>query len=110
MSVQMHIVKIQTTCAAVPGLTNGMMIMELITIRNSDLRNNTGEDYLYTQDRHGYIQESVYNFTWDWFNSMYTSIRLTYGPGDYSYMDNISMGGNRLNCLLDGQPVYFVGK
>lgn len=72
--------------------------------------NNTGEDYLYTQDRHGYIQESMYNFTWDWFNSMYTSIRLTYGPGDYSYMDNISMGGNRLNCLLDGQPVYFIGK
>ena len=28
--------EIQTTCAAVPGLTNGMMIMGLIIIRNSD--------------------------------------------------------------------------
>ena len=69
-------------------------------------------DYLciFTQDRYGYIQESRYTFVWDWYNSIYTSIRMKYGTRDYSYMENISIGGNRLNCLLDGEPVYFEGK
>jgi len=25
-------------------------------------------------------------------------------------MENIAMGGNQLNCLLDGYPAYFIGK
>lgn len=71
---------------------------------------NVGNDYIFTQDRYGYIQESRYTFVWDWYNSIYTSIRMKYGTRDYSYMENISIGGNRLNCLLNGEPVYFEGK
>ncbi len=72
--------------------------------------NNTGEDYTYTQDRHGYKKETSYSFTWDWYDAMYTSLRLKYGPGDFSYMENIRMGNNRLDCLYDGYPAYFYGK
>lgn len=71
---------------------------------------HTGEDYMLTRDRYGYVQESSYTFAWDWYNSIYTSIRMKYGPRDFSYMDNIAMGGNQLNCLLDGEPVYFMGR
>lgn len=71
--------------------------------------NNTGVDYLYSQDRYGNRQESSLNFGWDWWDSNYTSIRLNY-DNRYSYMENIAMGGNQLNCLLDGYPAYFIGK
>ena len=70
---------------------------------------NTGIDYLYSEDRYGNRQESTLNFAWDWWNSSYTSIRLNYGSR-YSYLDNIQMGGNQLNCLLDNYPAYFIGK
>ena len=69
-----------------------------------------GSDYMYSEDRWGYRSESSYDFQWDWKNSRCKSIRLKYGPGDYSYMDDISMGGNTLDCLFDGQDAYFVGK
>lgn len=71
---------------------------------------NTGEDYMYTVDKYGYSRETRYTFAWDWYNAIYTSIRLSYGGRDFSYMDNISMGGNQLNCLLDGYPAYFRGR
>ena len=45
---------------------------------------NTGEDYMLTRDRYGYVQESSYTFVWDWYNSIYTSIRMKYGQRDYS--------------------------
>lgn len=70
---------------------------------------NTGEDYLYKQDRYGNREESILRFAWDWWNVSYTSLRLTYRDG-YSYMDNIQMGGNQLNCLFDNYPAYFTGK
>ena len=70
---------------------------------------NTGEDYLYKQDRYGNREESSLRFGWDWWNVSYTSLRLTYRDG-YSYMDNIQMGGNQLNCLFDNYPAYFTGK
>ena len=69
-----------------------------------------GEDYLYSEDRWGYETESSYRFDWDWRNTASTSIRLRYGPGDYSYMERISMGDNRLTCWFDGQSAYFVGR
>ena len=72
--------------------------------------NRLGSDYLYQEDRWGRRSESTYQFTWDWRNSRCTEIRLKYGPGDYSYMEHIILGGNKLDCLLDGQPVYFIGK
>lgn len=71
---------------------------------------HVGSDYMYTEDRWGYRTESSYDFTWDWRNSSCTSIRMKYGRGDYSYMEHISMGGNRLDCLLDGQSAYFKGR
>ena len=69
-----------------------------------------GTDYMYSEDRWGYRTESTYRFKWDWRNARCTEIRMKYGPGDYSYMDHIILGGNKLDCLLDGQPVYFIGK
>ena len=70
---------------------------------------NTGEDYVRIQYRDGYVQESRYVFTWDWYDAFYTSIRMHYGGGDYSYMDNMQMYDGRLDCLLDGYPVTFFG-
>ena len=69
-----------------------------------------GTDYLYSEDRLGYRNESSYDFTWNWKNSRCKSIRLKYGPGDYSYMDDIIMGGNTLDCIFDGQDAYFIGE
>ena len=48
-----------------------------------------------------------FTFTWDWYDAFYTSIRLNYGGGDYSYMDNIRLGEGRMECLLDGAAVCF---
>lgn len=70
---------------------------------------NTGTDYLYQEDRYGNRNESTMHFGWDWWNVSYTSIRIDYRNG-YSYMDNIQMGGNQLNCLFDNYPAYFTGK
>lgn len=80
--------------------------------RRQELRfydNNTGEDYVLTVDNRGFRQEYSYTFVWDWYDAYYTSLRLKYGANDYSYMDNISMNTNRLECLLDGYPAYFYG-
>ena len=71
--------------------------------------NNMGEDYVLTVDRRGFRKESSYTFVWDWYDANYTSLRLKYGANDYSYMDNIMMGSNRLDCLLDGYPACFYG-
>ena len=50
--------------------------------------NGTGEDFIRIQDARGRWEEYTYTFTWDWYDAFYTSIRLNYGRGDYSYMDN----------------------
>ncbi|MCF2592831.1 hypothetical protein I6E11_03230 [Bacteroides caecigallinarum] len=71
--------------------------------------NNVGEDYVLTVDRHGFRKESSYTFVWDWYDANYTSLRLKYGTNDYSYMNNIFMGNNRLECLLDGYSACFYG-
>lgn len=72
--------------------------------------NNLGQDYLMIVDRRGNVQEYTYNFVWDWYNANYTSLRLKYAPGDYSYMDNMYMGNNRIECLFNGEPAYFYGR
>lgn len=72
--------------------------------------NNLGQDYIMIVDRRGNIQEYTYNFVWDWFNSNYTSLRLKYGYDDYSYMDNMYMRNNMIECLLDGELVRFYGR
>lgn len=71
--------------------------------------NNVGEDYVLTVDRHGFRKESSYTFVWDWYDANYTTLRLKYGMNDYSYMNNIFMGNNRLECLLDGYSACFYG-
>lgn len=68
-----------------------------------------GEDYIVSEDRFGFRQETRYAFVWDWWDTFCTSIRLTYGKGDYSYMENIRVERNRLECLYDGSPAYFFG-
>ena len=72
--------------------------------------NHVGADYMYTEDRWGSRTESTYRFTWDWRNARCTSIRMKYGPGDYSYLEDMMMGGNKIDCLFDGQRAYFVGR
>lgn len=67
----------------------------------------TGEDYLRVQDAYGRWDEYRYTFVWDWYDAFYTSIRLNYGGGDYSYMDHIQLGNGRLECQLDGAWVSF---
>ena len=69
--------------------------------------NGTGEDFIRIQDARGRWEEYTYTFTWDWYDAFYTSIRLNYGGGDYSYMDNIRLGEGRMECLLDGAAVCF---
>ena len=41
-----------------------------------------------------------------------TSIRMSYGPNDVSYLDDVYIGGNRLSGYLDGRNnfVEFQGK
>ena len=72
--------------------------------------NRKGTDYLYSEDRRGVVKESSYGFTWDWRNHRCTALRMNYGHGDYSIMERIVMGGNKLDCLLDGQYVCFRGE
>ena len=70
----------------------------------------TGEDYLRVQDAYGRWDEYRYTFVWDWYDAFYTSIRLNYGGGDYSYMDHIQLGNGRLECQLDGAWVSFYNR
>ena len=69
-----------------------------------------GEDYIASEDRFGFRQETRYAFAWDWWDAFYTSLRLTYGKGDYSYMENMRMERGRMECLYDGVPAYFTGR
>lgn len=68
----------------------------------------TGKDYVYTEDAStGLGSERVYYFDWDW--ESYSSIYMRYPDGE-SYMDNVSLGQNKLDCKLDGIWVTFIGK
>ena len=69
----------------------------------------TGEDRILFRNRWGYEEEYRYVFTWDWYDAFYTSIRLNYGGGDYSFMDNMRMYDRQIDCLLDGYRVTFFG-
>ena len=40
---------------------------------------------------------------WSWENFAQTSIRMSYGPNDVSYLDDVYIGGNRLSGYLDGR-------
>lgn len=72
----------------------------------------TGVDYVRVTYPNGDIEVFEYKFRWNWENYSQTSIRISYGPGDVSYFDNIYMGANTLSGYLDGNNNYveFVGK
>ena len=60
----------------------------------------------------GTVEQYEYNFRWNWENYAQTSIRMSYGPNDVSYLDDVYIGGNRLSGYLDGRNnfVEFQGK
>ena len=63
----------------------------------------TGIDYIRVEYPDGYVEEFEYKFRWSWENFAQTSIRMSYGPNDVSYLDGVYIGGNRLSGYLDGR-------
>ena len=66
----------------------------------------TGVDYIRVEYRNGDVEVFEYNFRWNWENYAQTSIRMSYGPGDVSYLDDVYLGGNRLSGYLDGRDNF----
>ena len=61
-----------------------------------------GEDYIRVEYPNGRYSESVYSFTWNWEDRSQYSLRMVYGPGDVSYLDDVWIRGNVLSGYLDG--------
>ena len=72
----------------------------------------TGIDYIRVKYPNGYVEEFEYKFRWSWDNYAQTSICMSYGPNDVSYLDDVYIGGNRLSGYLDGRNnfVEYQGK
>lgn len=72
----------------------------------------TGIDYIRVKYPNGYVEEFEYKFRWSWDNYAQTSIRMSYGPNDVSYLDDVYIGDNRLSGYLDGRNnfVEYQGK
>lgn len=72
----------------------------------------TGVDFIQVEYPNGRVKTFEYRFYWKWENYAQTSIRMDYGSGDYSFLDDVYIGGNRLSGYLDGQNNYveFKGK
>ena len=62
----------------------------------------TGIDYIRVKYPNGYVEEFEYKFRWSWDNYAQTSIRMSYGPNDVSYLDDVYIGVYRLSGYLDG--------
>lgn len=82
---------------------------EYYTQRLDFYENRTGTDLIRVEHRNGYITEERYNFEWRWDNSSQTCIRMVYGPQDVSYFEDVWLGGNSLQGMLDGSRVNFTG-
>ena len=82
---------------------------EIHTQRLDFYEDGRGTDILRMECRNGYITEDRYEFKWKWDNRTQTCIRMSYGPGDYSYLEAVSIGNNTLRGILDGTDVYFTG-
>ena len=84
--------------------------------RSADLCSRTWVSFYRDMDGNYCRQELdfflEYNFRWSWENYAQTSIRMSYGPNDVSYLDDVYIGGNRLSGYLDGRNnfVEFQGK
>ena len=70
--------------------------------------NRTGRDYLRIEYWNGDISEDVYRFNWKWDN--HDCIRMEYGPGDISYLEDIWIHNNTLTGYLDNVEVFFKGR
>ena len=70
--------------------------------------NSTGRDYLRIEYWDGDVQENTYRFNWKWDDK--DCIRMEYGPGDISYLDDIRIYSNTLTGYLDDVEVYFKGR
>lgn len=82
---------------------------EIRTQRLDFYEDRTGTDIMRVEHRNGYVTEDRYEFRWKWDNSSQTCIRMTYAPGDYSYFEDIWLGGNTLRGILDNVDVKFTG-
>ena len=70
--------------------------------------NRTGRDYLRIEYWNGCVSEDTYRFHWKWDGK--NCIRMEYGPGDISYLENIWIHNNTLTGYLDNVEVYFKGR
>lgn len=69
----------------------------------------TAQEYFVKSDYAGIISESSTLIYWAW-NGDGSSIRLDYGHGDISYMDNIYGSNGVLHCIFDGERTTFYSK
>ena len=70
--------------------------------------NRTGRDYLRIEYWDGYVSEDTYRFNWRWDDD--DCVRMEYGPGDVSYLEDIWIYNNTLTGYLDEVEVYFKGR
>ena len=70
--------------------------------------NRTGRDYLRIDYWDGDVSENSYRFNWKW--DGHDCIRMEYGPGDISYLEDIWIHNNTLTGYLDNVEVYFKGR
>lgn len=61
-----------------------------------------GEDYIRVDYADGTFTEDVYPFEWHWTGNSQYSLRIYYGLGDISYMDDVKIAHNILSGYLDG--------
>ena len=80
--------------------------VEIDSFYDDDNLDRTGVDYIRVEYRNGDVEVFEYNFRWNWENYAQTSIRMSYGPGDVSYLDDVYLGGNRLSGYLDGRDNF----
>ena len=70
--------------------------------------NRTGRDFLRIEYWDGYVSEDTYHFKWRWDD--HDCIRMEYGPGDVSYLEDIWIHNNTLTGYLDDVEVFFKGR
>ena len=82
-----------------------MLVALTLAFPSCNVEMELGNNTLEYRERTAYL--CSYDWQDDWYDYFYTRIRLNYGGGDYSYMDNIRLGEGRMECLLDGAAVCF---